>query len=98
RLAETELARGQWEIAFLEYQELTDLHPEDPEGWIGLGGLMLKTGLLATSEAAPPDGCERAFGVAPVPAGRVRTETQAGGGKLASLAREHWPGRMAQMR
>jgi predicted Zn-dependent protease len=161
QLAATELARGQWEIAFLEYQELTDLHPEDPDGWIGLGDLMLKTGLLATPEAAldkaiaraperagsrllraqiryrvgrfhgaqldaraaaqstPPDpsagmlvrcidakragaaapeGCERAFGAAPVPAGRVRAEAQAGGGKLASLSREHWPGRMAQMR
>ena len=161
QLATTELRRGNWEIAFLEFQSLTELHPEDPDGWVGLAGVMVKSGLLATPEAALdraialaperaearllraqvryrlgryhgarldaqagvkeapqdptlllllacveakggkgplPAGCERELGAAPVPAGRVRAEAQAGGGKLAALSREHWPGRMAQMR
>jgi len=161
RLAAVELERGNWEIAFLENQSLTELHPEDPEGWIGLASLMVKSGLLSTPEAAldkaiaraperadarrlratvryragryhgaaidadaaakaagdaptlhtlrtcieakrtgaaPPPDCERMFGVAPVPAARFRAEAQAGGGKLAALSREHWPGRMAQLR
>src|SRR2546427_6486218 len=33
QLARLELGEGNWELAFLEYQSLTELHPEDPEGW-----------------------------------------------------------------
>src|SRR5690348_11443967 len=40
RLAELERRLGDWELAFLEYQTTTEMHPEDPEGWVGLADLM----------------------------------------------------------
>src|ERR1700694_2576001 len=52
QLATLELGRGNWELAFLELQSLTELHPEDPNGWIGLADLMVKSGLLEAPEAA----------------------------------------------
>jgi predicted Zn-dependent protease len=52
QLAAMELRLGHWEIAFLEFQSLTELHPEDPNGWIGLANLMVKSGLLEAPEAA----------------------------------------------
>jgi tetratricopeptide (TPR) repeat protein len=52
QLAAMELGLGNWELAFLEFQSLTELHPEDPNGWIGFAGLMVKSGLLGTPEAA----------------------------------------------
>jgi cellulose synthase operon protein C len=51
QLAATELALGNTELAFLEYQSLTEMHPEDPDGWIGLADLMEKSGLLEAPEA-----------------------------------------------
>jgi predicted Zn-dependent protease len=61
QLAAVELRLGQWELAFLEFQSLTDLHPEDPDGWIGLANLMVKSGLLEAPEAA----LDKAIAVAP---------------------------------
>jgi predicted Zn-dependent protease len=52
QLAAMELRLGNWEVAFLEFQSLTELHPEDPDGWIGLADLMVKSGLLEAPEAA----------------------------------------------
>ncbi|MGZ6058238.1 MAG: tetratricopeptide repeat protein [Myxococcaceae bacterium] len=52
QLAVTELSLGDWDLAFLEFQTLTEMHPEDPRGWIGLADLMLRTGLLAPPDAA----------------------------------------------
>jgi tetratricopeptide (TPR) repeat protein len=52
QLAAMELRLGHWELAFLEFQSLTELHPEDPDGWIGLADLMVKSGLLEAPEAA----------------------------------------------
>jgi tetratricopeptide (TPR) repeat protein len=51
-LAELELRLGHWELAFLEFQSLTEMHPEDPDGWIGLADLMVKSGLLEAPERA----------------------------------------------
>jgi tetratricopeptide (TPR) repeat protein len=52
-LAAMELAAGNWELAFLEFQSLTEMHPEDPDGWIGLANLMVqKSGWLEAPEAA----------------------------------------------
>jgi tetratricopeptide (TPR) repeat protein len=61
QLARMELALSNWELAFLELETLTELHPQDPDGWIGLAGLMVKTGLLAAPEAA----LDKAIAVAP---------------------------------
>jgi tetratricopeptide (TPR) repeat protein len=61
QLAAMELGVGNWEVAFLEFQSLSELHPEDPNGWIGLSDLMMKSGLLETPEAA----LDRAIEVAP---------------------------------
>jgi tetratricopeptide (TPR) repeat protein len=52
QLAAMELGLGNWELAFLEFQSLTELHPDDPDGWIGLADLMVKSGLLEAPEAA----------------------------------------------
>ena len=192
-LAAMELGAGNWELAFLEYQSVTETHPEIAEGFIGLAGIMAKGGLLVAPEAAldaaialqpnradahllradlrarvgryhgahldaqaavaaaPRDpaswaelvraatrsqgrkaGIEAAergiatlgpdaalvrlrdwlssergedvaagggeLGPAPVASSRVRAELQRAGDKLASLAQEHWPGRLAQVR
>src|SRR6478672_5560671 len=51
-LAVTEMSVGDWDLAFLEFQSLTEMHPEDPRGWIGIADLMLRTGLLAPPDAA----------------------------------------------
>jgi len=50
QLAALELARGNQEVAFLEYQTLTEMSPEDPEGWITLARLMRSSGLLEAPE------------------------------------------------
>ena len=52
QLATMELGLGNWELAFLEFQSLTELRPEDPNGWIGVAGLMVRSGLLGAPEAA----------------------------------------------
>jgi predicted Zn-dependent protease len=52
RLAELERKLGDWELAFLEYQTMTEMHPEDPDGWLGLADLMVRTGLVSAPEAA----------------------------------------------
>jgi tetratricopeptide (TPR) repeat protein len=52
RLALLDLSLGDWELAFLEFQSLAEMHPEDPNGWIGLADIMVKSGLLSTPEAA----------------------------------------------
>jgi predicted Zn-dependent protease len=51
RLAALERRLGDWELAFLEYQTMTEMHPEDPEGWLGLADLMVRSGLLSAPEA-----------------------------------------------
>ncbi len=52
RLAAAEMEAGNWELAFVEYESLTEMHPEDPDGWIALARMMAKGGLLAAPEAA----------------------------------------------
>ena len=52
QLAATELAAGNWELAFVELESLTAAHPEDTEGWIRLAQLMMKFGFLEAPEAA----------------------------------------------
>jgi tetratricopeptide (TPR) repeat protein len=193
QLAAIELGADNWELAFLEYQSVTELHPENPDGWIGLAAILAKGGLLlapeaaldkaialapkradahllradlrsrlgryhgahldaqAAVDAAPRDAAswavlvraavrsqgrkagidaadrgiaalgqdaavvrlrewlasepggnaasmEGELGPPPVASNRVRAEAQRAGDKLASLAQEHWPGRLAQMR
>jgi predicted Zn-dependent protease len=51
QLAALELARGSPEVAFLEYQGLTEMSPEDPDGWIALARLMRASALLEAPEA-----------------------------------------------
>jgi cellulose synthase operon protein C len=70
-LAELELRLGDWELAFLEFQSLTQIHPQDPEGWIGLASLMVKSGLLEAPEAA----LDKAIAAAP---GRADARWQRG--------------------
>jgi tetratricopeptide (TPR) repeat protein len=147
QLATMELGLGNREIAFLEFQTLTEMQPQDPNGWIGIADLLVKGGLLAAPEAAldkaiaaaptradarllrgeirfrlgryhgahvdaqaavaeaPKDvaargllGRSAAAGPAPVPSARVRAEAQSAGNRFVSVAREHWPGRLAQIR
>lgn len=62
QLASTELRVGNWELALLEYQSLTEVHPEDAEGWIGLAGIMARSDLLEAPEAALDKGIELAAG------------------------------------
>jgi predicted Zn-dependent protease len=61
RLAAIELSQGNWEVAFLEDQSLTDLHPEDAGTWIALADLMAKQGWLEAPEVA----LDRAIEAAP---------------------------------
>ena len=61
QLAAMELSAGNWEVAFLESESFTELHPEDPEGWIALAGMMAKGGLVAAPEAA----LDKAIAIAP---------------------------------
>jgi predicted Zn-dependent protease len=147
QLATMELGLGNREVAFLEFQTLTEMQPQDPDGWIGIADLLVKGGLLVAPEAAldqaiaaaptradarllrgeirfrlgryhgahvdaqaavaeaPKDAAARgllarsaAGGPAPVPSARFRAETQSTGNRFASVAREHWPGRLAQIR
>jgi len=147
QLATMELGLGNREVAFLEFQTLTEMQPQDPNGWIGIADLLVKGGLLAAPEAAldkaiaaapkradarllrgeirfrlgryygahvdaqaavaeaPKDaaawgllGQSAAAGPSPIPSTRFRAETQSTGNRFASVAREHWPGRLAQIR
>jgi tetratricopeptide (TPR) repeat protein len=50
-LAELELGLGNTELAFLEYESLTEMHPEDPRGWVKLAELMVQSGQLEAPEA-----------------------------------------------
>jgi predicted Zn-dependent protease len=52
RLAELDRRLGDWELAFLDYQTTTEMHPEDPDGWLGLADLMVRTGLVSAPETA----------------------------------------------
>jgi tetratricopeptide (TPR) repeat protein len=52
QLAAMELGLRNWELAFLEFESVTAMHPEDPRGYIGLADLMVKGGLLGAPEAA----------------------------------------------
>jgi len=61
QLANIELALGNREIAFLEFQTLTEMQPRDPNGWIGIAELMFKGGLLDAPESA----LDKAIGAAP---------------------------------
>src|SRR6266852_3770739 len=147
QLAALELGMGNRELAFLALESLTELHPENPDGWIGLADLLMKGGLLEAPEAAldkaiaaAPGRADAhllradirfrlgryygarldaqaaegaggrveallakldaalARGLAPVPSRPFHAEAESGQRKLAALAREHWPGRLAQMR
>ena len=147
QLATMELGLGNREVAFLEFQTLTEMQPQDPNGWIGIADLMVKGGLHDAPEAAldkaiaaaptradarllrgeirfrlgryhgahvdaqaavaeaPKDAAASALlvrsaaaGPAPIPAARFRAETQSTGNRFASVSREHWPGRLAQIR
>ncbi len=51
KLADMESALGNWELAFLELESLTELHPEQPEAFITLARMMLGGGLLEAPEA-----------------------------------------------
>ncbi len=51
-LAAMELGLGHTELAFVEYQSLTEMHPEEPAGWIRVAELMRRSGLLEAPEAA----------------------------------------------
>jgi predicted Zn-dependent protease len=51
-LAAMELGLGRTELAFVEYQSLTEMHPEEPAGWIRVAELMRRSGLLEAPEAA----------------------------------------------
>lgn len=51
QLAAMELSLGDAEMASLEYELQTEMHPEDPDGWIQLADLMMKSGLLEAPEA-----------------------------------------------
>jgi predicted Zn-dependent protease len=62
RLAALELAQGREEPAFLAYQSLTEMRPEDPDGWIGLARLMVRSGLLEAPEATLDNALEVAPG------------------------------------
>ena len=46
-----ELGQGRWELAFLQFQYATEMHPEDPAAFISLADLMLKNGWLEAPEA-----------------------------------------------
>jgi cellulose synthase operon protein C len=61
QLAAMELSQGNWEIAFLEDQALTELHPEDGGAWMALADLMAKQGWLEAPETA----LDRAIEAAP---------------------------------
>lgn len=61
-LAALELALGNQEIAFLEYQTLTEMSPGDPDGWIALARLMRGAGLLEAPEATLDQALEAAPG------------------------------------
>src|SRR5690242_11287512 len=49
-LAELELAAGNWELAFVELQSGTEMHPLDPAAWISLARLMIDRGWLEAPE------------------------------------------------
>jgi tetratricopeptide (TPR) repeat protein len=52
QLAFLEKSLGNNDLALLALQNLTEMHPEDPDAWIGLAGQMMKSGLLEAPEAA----------------------------------------------
>jgi tetratricopeptide (TPR) repeat protein len=49
-LAAMELAAGNTDLAFLEYETLSEMHPESPDGFVGVATVMVKTGLIETPE------------------------------------------------
>src|ERR1700682_2352421 len=59
-LATMDLGVGNWELALLEFESMTESHPEDPDGWMGLAGIMAKRGWLEAPEAAFDKGVEAA--------------------------------------
>ena len=62
QLAALELAQGSPEVAFLEYQGLTEMSPGDPDGWIALARLMRASALLEAPEATLDQALEAAPG------------------------------------
>ncbi len=50
-LGEMELGLGNTELAFLDYESLTEMHPEESEGWVKLAELMVKSAQLEAPEA-----------------------------------------------
>jgi tetratricopeptide (TPR) repeat protein len=50
-LADMELGLSNTELAFLDFESLTEMHPEDAGGWVKLAELMVKSGQLEAPEA-----------------------------------------------
>jgi len=50
-LAEMDLGLGNAELAFLEYESLTQMHPEDAGAWVRLADFMVQSGQLEAPEA-----------------------------------------------
>ena len=51
-LAEMERSLGNTELAFLEYESLTEMHPESAEAWVRLAELMVKADNSGTGRSA----------------------------------------------
>ena len=131
RLASIELKHGDWEIALLDFQELQEFTPDDPEPFVMAANVMLEKGWLEAPEAA----LDRAIELAPrrADARRLRAEIRfrlgryfaaqqdalaataadpadAGSwaraaprqqrldGREGSFRREHWAGRLGDLR
>jgi tetratricopeptide (TPR) repeat protein len=50
-LADMEVSQGNVEVASLEYEALTELHPEEAAGYVALANLLVKGGQLEAPEA-----------------------------------------------
>jgi predicted Zn-dependent protease len=74
QLAALDLAQGKTELAFLDFMALTEMTPQDPEGWIGLARLMRSTGLLEAPEVMLDQALQAAPGnaVAHLERGKIR--------------------------
>jgi cellulose synthase operon protein C len=73
-LAELELQRGRLEQAFLMFQSLAELEPENAEGWLGLARVRVAAGQPAEAEAS----LDRVLELAPdrLPARILRSEVR----------------------
>jgi tetratricopeptide (TPR) repeat protein len=62
QLAAMELAAGNSELAFLEYEALTEMHPESADGFVGVATVMVRSGLIETPETTLDNAVEVAPG------------------------------------